>query len=82
MATTTVEARPLNIIAREILKTWPNIAQGAKPYVSALLCLRTVNESYYQDDAKSLVLYFLSNASTWRGPDARRIKAELKAMVK
>jgi hypothetical protein len=27
------------------------------------------------------VLYFLANAGTWRGPDAKRIKAELKEMV-
>jgi hypothetical protein len=28
------------------------------------------------------VLYFLSNASSWRGEVAKAIKAELKAMVK
>ena len=28
-----------------------------------------------------IVRYFLSNATTWRGEDARRIKAELKALL-
>jgi mitochondrial fission protein ELM1 len=32
--------------------------------------------------AKSIVLYFLSNASSFRGPEAKRIKAELKGMCK
>ena len=34
------------------------------------------------DDARTVVLYFLSNSATWRGPDAKRIKAELKEMLK
>ena len=34
------------------------------------------------DDGGSIVLYFLSNATTWRGEDARRIKAELKSLLK
>jgi len=29
-----------------------------------------------------IVRYFLSNATTWRGETARRIKAELKQMLK
>jgi hypothetical protein len=33
------------------------------------------------DTAKSIVLYFLSNASSWRGEKAKSIKAELKKMV-
>jgi hypothetical protein len=34
------------------------------------------------DTARSVVLYFLSNATTWRGPKAKEIKKELKAMMK
>lgn len=33
-------------------------------------------------DAKTIVVYFLSNASSFRGPDAKRIKAELKSLIK
>jgi hypothetical protein len=33
------------------------------------------------DTGKSIVLYFLSNAGTWRGETAKRVKAELKKMV-
>jgi hypothetical protein len=34
------------------------------------------------DRGSDVILYFLSNARTYRGDDAKRIKAELKAMVK
>jgi hypothetical protein len=34
------------------------------------------------DSARSVVLYFLSNASSWRGDVAKRVKAELKAHLK
>ena len=44
--------------------------------------LNTIGDSYGYDDGKGIVLYFLSNATSWRGDDARRIKAELKALVK
>jgi len=33
------------------------------------------------DNGKSVVLYFLSNASQWRGDKAKEIKKELKQMV-
>ena len=47
-------------------------------YVQAMLTLPTIESSYGSDDGKSVVLYFLSNAGTWRGPVAKLVKAELK----
>lgn len=73
--------RPLSTIAAEISRTWPNVNYAAKPYLAAMRSLDSVNDSYGYDDGKSVVLYFLSNATSWRGDDARRIKAELKALV-
>lgn len=55
---------------------------AALPYLRAMKEIETVNDSYGSDSAESVVLYFLSNAATWRGETARRIKAELKEMVK
>ena len=46
------------------------------------LILKSINDKYGADSGKSIVLYFLSNATTWRGSDARRIKQELKQMTK
>jgi hypothetical protein len=80
-------ARPLYEIAREIRKSWvdkdgrPKVWFGAVPYLDAMRSLSGINDNYYGDDAKSIVVYFLSNASTWRGDDARRIKAELKQIA-
>ena len=82
MAKTTAATRPLHEIAREIRKDWKNVHFGAKPYLDAMVSLDSVNDNYGWDSGKTIVLYFLGNASTWRGETAKRIKAELKAMVK
>ena len=82
MAKTTATTRPLHEIAREIRKDWKNVHFGAKPYLDAMATLDSVNDNYGWDSGKTIVLYFLGNASTWRGETAKRIKAELKAMVK
>lgn len=85
---TTIRHRPLYEIASDI---WEEIRMGrwarpsanyAIPYISAMTDLDQVTDSYLNDSGKSVVLYFLSNASTWRGETARRIKAELKEIVK
>jgi hypothetical protein len=73
--------RPLYAIAREIQRHWANIYFGAKPYVEALGQLNSINDMYYADPAKDIVLRFLANAGSFRGPEARRIKTELKAML-
>jgi hypothetical protein len=79
MAQTT---RPLYEIAREIRKDWgAKVYFGAKPYLDAMASLTSVNDNYGFDSGKSIVLYFLGNASTWRGETAKRVKKELKAMV-
>lgn len=73
--------RPLYVVAKDILRSWPKISPYALPYAQAMLALDTIHDDYVADSGKSVVLYFLSNATTWRGDDARRIKAELKAML-
>ena len=74
--------RSLNTIAREIRSNWAKPYFGAVPYLDAMGSLETVHDKYYYDDAQSVVLYFLANAGTWKGDVARRIKAELKTMLK
>lgn len=74
--------RPLHNIADEIMRDWPNVYFGAVPYLRAMRHIETVNDRYGDDDGKGIVLYFLSNAKTWRGETAKRVKAELKAMIK
>ena len=74
--------RSLNTIAREIRSNWAKPYFGAVPYLDAMGSLDTMQDKYYYDDARSVVLYFLANAATWKGDVARRIKAELKTMLK
>ncbi len=74
--------RPLHEIADEIKGDWKKVYFGAEPYLSAMRSLDSVHDNYYLDSAKSIVRYFLGNATTWRGETAKRIKAELREMVK
>jgi len=74
--------RPLYTIAAEISRDWKKPYFGAVPYLQAMSTLDSVDDNYIHDSGKSIVLYFLSNATTWRGETARRVKAELKALCK
>lgn len=75
-------SRPLYEIAEDIRRNWDNVYFGAVPYLEAMFALDSMDDMYGMDDARSIVAYFLSNATTWRGEDARRIKAELNSMLK
>ena len=81
MSVTLTKHRALSTIALDIKRTWVKPSPYAAPYIRAMSDLTWINDTYYSDDAKSVVLYFLSNAGSWRGEDAKRIKAELKAML-
>lgn len=76
-----VTARALSEIAREIENDWGSVNFAARPYLDAMFELNSIDDAYYQDSAKSIVAYFLSNASSWRGETAKRVKDELKAMM-
>ena len=79
--TTTTTARPLHVIARDIQSNWTKPYFAAVPYLQAMRALDSISDKYYYDSAESVVRYFLANAGQWRGPVAREIKAELKAML-
>ena len=74
--------RSLNTIHRDIYNDWTKPYFGAKPYIDAMRHLDTIRDRYYFDDAETIVRYFLSNATSWKGETARAIKAELKSMLK
>ena len=73
--------RQINEIAQEIKADWKNVYFGAEPYLEAMGSLRSIDDAYGLDTGKSMVVYFLANAGTWRGDTARRVKAELKGML-
>lgn len=74
--------RELWEIASDVDKHWENMNPYARPYVEAMSKLNTTDDWYGQDTAKEIILRFLVNAQSWRGADARRVKAELNLMLK
>lgn len=88
MTTNAKVIRPLSTIASEIKKDWRATAKdgkiyfGAVPYLDAMSTLDKITDRFICEDARTQVIYFLSNATTWRGDKAREIKKELNAMLK
>lgn len=78
--------RPLSNIAHDIRRdmrdsdNWQKKYYAAMPYLNAMLELDQITDKYMFDSAKSIVTYFLSNAGQWKGPVAKTLKAELKAL--
>lgn len=74
--------RTISEITKEIKADWKKPYFGAVPYIQAMQSIGTIDEMYGWERADSIVRYFLGNATTWRGETARRIKSELKGMLK
>lgn len=76
----------ISAIARMISKDWSKQGKGvnyaAKPYLEAMYSLETVNDKYMFDSGVNIIRYFLVNASSWKGPVAKVVKAKLNKMVK
>ena len=72
--------RKLSDIAREIRADWKRVNYAAEPHLDAMGTLGSIDDNYLLDSGKSVVLYFLSNASSWRGEVAKRIKQELRSL--
>jgi hypothetical protein len=73
--------RTLSAIAQEIQADWgAKVNFAAKPYLAAMMELNTPYDTYGYECGKSLALYFLANASTYRGEKAKALKKELKTL--
>ncbi len=80
---TKVQFRSIEVIANEIRRDWGvKTNYAARPYLQAMYGLNSISDNYLCDSARDIVARFLSNANTWHGTTARRIKDELKAMLK
>jgi len=73
---------PLAEIARVISQNWPKVNYGARPYLDAMASMSDISDNYGQDPGTSIVAYFLSNATSWRGPVAKEVKKELNKRLK
>lgn len=78
-----METRTLTEIADDIYHTWgpKKIYYAARPYVEAMATLDSITDYYLNDTGEDIVRRFLTNATYWRGTDARRIKLELRSML-
>ena len=72
----------IDSIARVIRRNWTKVYFGAVPYLAAMAQMNSVSDNYGYDTGSSVVLYFLANANTWKGPVAREVKKELKRRCK
>jgi hypothetical protein len=74
------QKRTLHTIAGDIRQDWTKVNYAAVPYLTAMAELNSISDNYYADSGRSVVAYFLANAGAWKGPVARAIKKELKAL--
>ena len=81
---TTLDLTKLSIreIAVVIKRDWKNVNFAAKPYLDAMFSLNSINDNYIADTGRSVVLYFLCNASSWKGEVAKAVKKELNKRSK
>ncbi len=75
------ESRPLSEIALEIQDKWRQLSYAAVTPVAAMRHLRHIDDRYGGNPARAVVRDFLGCSVSWRGPAARRIKAELVGLL-
>lgn len=73
--------KTISQIAAIIRKDWKKVNLTAAPYLRAMAAVNSVDDRYYADSARTIVLYFLNNAWTWHGEVAKAVKAELKSRL-
>ena len=73
--------RSIREIASEVRRDWKKVYFGAVPYLEDMDQIDKIDDPYMCEDGRYIVIYFLANATSWRGDTARRVKAELKAML-
>jgi hypothetical protein len=80
--TSTIKHLNINQIANIIYKDWLTLNYAAEPYLHTMSSLKTVDDNYGADSGRSIVAYFLANASNWKGPVAKAVKTELNKRLK
>lgn len=75
--------RALRDIATEIATDWTTINnRGAKAALDCMLEMGLATEPFLADpDGYCVIGTFLTHSQGWRGPNARRIKKELRVIV-
>jgi hypothetical protein len=90
MDNTQIQNKTISEIAYFVSRDWSKRSPLHEVYLSALRGVHCVNirdnqnnhYMYGSDSAQSVVLYFLCNASAYRGDNAKMVKAELKRRLR
>ncbi|MFY0256468.1 hypothetical protein ACDQ55_21240 [Chitinophaga sp. 30R24] len=72
----------LSAIATIVRKDWKNIYYGAIPYLEVMATLDSIDDHFYDDSARSIVICFLANAHHWHGETAKAVKEKLNQLLK
>jgi len=70
------------MIVRDLRGQGKEIPFGAEPYLEAMATMGDIGEDYFADSGTSIVAYALANLGTYKGANARAIKAELNRRLK
>lgn len=70
-------------LAKIVRRDWGmKVHYSARPYLDAMFGMEKLDDNTGADDGRGVVLRFLGNATTWRGPVAKAVKAELNRRLK
>ena len=77
----TLNTLPFPEIVGLIRADWKKVYFGAVPYLQAMQTMDEADSAYGAESGHSIIRYFLSNATTWKGDTARAVKKELKRRI-
>jgi hypothetical protein len=77
-----LSGQDISSLSQIIRRDWAKVNFAAVPYLDAMRSLSSVEDRYGQDPGREIVLRFLGNAGSWRGPVAKAVKAELRRRLK
>lgn len=77
-----LEQMSISDIATLVSEDWKNVNYGAKPYLEAMYSMNSIKDNYMNDSGSSIVAYFLSNSTSWRGEIAKAVKKELNKRLR
>jgi len=75
---TDYKEKSISEIASAIRKHWKAVNYAAKPYLSAMIGMEEIDDDYGAEPGREMVARFLANAGSFKGPEAKVIKTELK----
>lgn len=73
--------RPIYKIAQEVYSLWQPVEYSARPFLDAMRLMERIHDNVDDTPGRAVVLGFLEHARNWRGPQAQRIKAELRSKL-